>query len=251
MNARLLGTVVLVFGLTACGSGRASRVDDHELVETKARGVLKGRPTIAMPIPLPGQNTHLIPFSMEERKGLFDDDDAYDRAWSRAPRSSPWHQGSTWQQSVRWHNAILQDKATGEEWLVLNHRGVISEWFSFGRPPEPEAPARCERNIFIATVEDTNGDGVLNNLDATVAIVAEGDGRRPRIVSPKGAQIWNVTYDFETRLVYFYVVPDTNNDGLYSSLDVSRPYVFDAKSEGPARPILSETIMARAEALLK
>jgi hypothetical protein len=84
-----------------------------------------------------------------------------------------------------------------------------------------------------------------------VAIVADGDGRRPRTVTPVGSQIWNVAFDPDTGLAYLYAVPDTDHDGVFTTDDAPEPCVFDPRTDAPALPVVSPELRQRLTALLR
>ncbi len=243
--------------LCAC-AGLGSRADDHTIARTTAEGELAGRPTLGMPIGIPGHETCLIPFSIETRKWLFQDTDPYSRggfdSGPRSPGADAWYLGrppAAPGGSVRWHNAIVRALASGEQWTILSQRGVIGHWRILGKDPRPDEPFHSEAIVFIATVADTNQDGLLDDLDAAVAIVAGGDGRDPRTVTPPEAQVWGISYDHEDSRLYLQVVADTNGDGEYTSEDEPMPFVLDVRKREAAAPVVSEDMLRRVEALLK
>lgn len=225
--------------------------------KTAAQGPVEGRPSLSMPITLPGQSTCIVPFAIESRKGWFQDDDPFTRggyAASPYPRRSSelvsplaWSIGG----SGRWHNALGRDLKTGEEWPILTTRGVISRYEAFIRRDRPEDAPVCVALVFIATVADSNADGSLDDRDASVAIVADGDGRRPRPVTPPRAQVWSSAFDPRLGLIYLYVVSDTNGDGQYTPDDSPMPYVLDPRGDVPANPLISGESRDRVEGLLK
>lgn len=251
---------IFALALTGALAGcQSSYVDASKaaptIARTSASGVVEGRPSLSMPIPLPGQTTCLIPFAIEDRKGWFEDRDPFTRggyadtryAGPASVNAMLYSSGG----SSRWHNAIVHDMKTGEEWPVLERRGVISRYEAFIRRDRPEDEPVSVALVFIATVEDSNSDGALDDRDATVAVVADGDGRRPRAVTPARAQVWSSAYDARLGLIYLYVVADTNGDGQYTPDDSPMPYVLDPRGDGPAQPLVSSESRARVERLLK
>ncbi len=241
-------------GCIATGPG----ADDHTLAKTPAEGAIGGRPTLGIPIAIPGHATCLIPFSLETRKGWFQDQDPYSRGGYVSGPASPglealfdFRERLGPGGPVRWHNAIVRDLASDAQWMILSQRGVIGQWRVFGRPPRRDEPFRSEAIVFIATIDDSNKDGLLNDLDAAVAILADGDGRNPRTVTPPGAQVWGFSYDDEDSRLYLLVVADTNADGEYTNEDAPLPYVLDIRTGDAAAPALSADLRQRAEALLK
>jgi len=245
----LLGSALLS-GCAAMGGA-----DDHTLARTRSEGAIEGRPTLGIPIALPGHTTCLIPFSLETRKWMFQDSDPYTRGGGASagylsnvfyPGDCPAPGGS-----VRWHNAIVSDLAKGDQWMILSERGVIARWRVLGRTPPSGEPFRGEAIVFIATLDDSNHDGLLDDLDASMAIVADGDGRNPRIVTPRTAQVWDFSFDEENSRLYLLVVADTNADGRFSTQDAPVPFVLGLRDHGPAAPAVGDDLRRRAEALLR
>lgn len=244
-SARL---VIVGSVLSAC-AGHAAREDDHTIARTTAHGGIEGRPTLGMPIAIPGRHTCLVPYSLETRKRWFEDQDPHAEGLFLGNDSylvKPPVRGG----SVRWHNAILSDLERGEQWTVLSQRGVIEHWGILGRNPRPGEPFVAEALVFIATLEDSNHDGVLDDRDASVAIVTDGDGRNPRQVTPGAAQVWNYVQDEETSRLYLLVVADTDSDGKYTTKDAPVPFAVDLGKREKAAPAVSEAMRSRAESML-
>jgi len=231
--------------LSAC-AGLARREDDHTIATTRAHGPLAGRPTLGMPIPIPGRSTCLIPYSLETRKRWFEDPDPYTDGWYLGNHREGPARGGT----VRWHNAIVSDQTSGEQWPVLSQRGVIEHWAVLGRQVRGDEPFLTDAIVFIATVDDSNRDGVLDDRDASVAIVTDGDGRNPRRVTPGDAQVWSHAHDEESARLYFLVVTDTNGDGKYTTDDAPVPFVLELGAREAALPLVTEATRSRAESLL-
>src|SRR5262245_4079654 len=121
---RMLGSwfaIVSVSTMSACAP-LAPREDDHTIAATRATGALEGRPTLGMPIAIPGRTTCLVPYSVETRKRWFEDRDPHTAAGFIG---DAWYIGDYLREAslpggpVRWHNAIFSDDASGEQWMVL------------------------------------------------------------------------------------------------------------------------------------
>lgn len=254
-----LGTAGLL-ALAGCGSNASSyrpgsmnpEADPYSIVATTTMGALEGRPTLSMPIPIPGQDTVLIPFSIEAPKRLGQDRDPYTRGGyaQETYRNTPWQSVTSSGGPVRWHNAIVRVEGSGEEWLILDRRGIIGFWQTMTQPaPDRSTAGRVDALVFIATVEDSNNDNMLNDRDATVAIMTDANGRNPRTVTPPGTQVWNVTYDAASQRILMYVVRDTSGNKRFGPEDVAVPHVL-AIGESESRPIVSDSAIERARAIM-
>jgi hypothetical protein len=251
--------------LSACSSSHP-RPDPHTITVTTTNTSLAGRTTLGMPIALRGRSTVVIPFAIESEKDLFQTRDPYSAGrWSASPVGTFSNSlGLTTTLSegdyassipgggvVRWHNAILHDLSSGEEWPILDTRGVISSWTVFNvRGPGIDDHYQAHAIVFLATIADTNHDGLLNDLDARVAILTDGDGRHPRIVTPADAQVSSVAYDAERDQVFLMVIADTNHDRVFDFNDAPVPYLVKANGAA-ATPVVSPEMLRRVESLLK
>ena len=104
--------------------------------------------------------------------------------------------------------------------------------------------------MFSATVDDTNGDGNLDALDASVAIVTAGDGRSPRRVTPADAQLLAVGFLPELDALQLRVLFDTDGGG-FGSRDLALTYWLGPDGAEEAVPLLGEDSKHRVEALLR
>jgi hypothetical protein len=261
MRTSRAALVPLLLLLAACSTDQRPR-DPHTIAPTTTDKGLAGRTTLAMPITIAGQPTLIIPFAIESDKDVFQMRDPFRSGGMSAPAASyaampdaasvsryvPIGGGS-----VRWHNAILRDTRSSEEWAILDKRGIISSWSVMGTNTPSSRPGEstfvAAALVFLATLEDTNHDGLLNDLDARVAILTDADGRHPRIISPEAAQVWSVSFDAQSSTVFLMVVADTNHDGLFDFNDAPVPYSMDAR--GAAATVVSAEMLRRVEGLLK
>jgi hypothetical protein len=252
----LLTAAVWLAGLPACSTG--PKRDPHSFARTKSEGGVEGRPTLGLPISIPGQPTLLVPFAVESEKGWFESRDPYARgrygtydALARTSTSlavaAP---GYAHQSDVRWHNALFRDVTSGEQWPLLTRRGIVSRWQILGLQSKREEPFQTRALLFIAVLDDSNRDGLLDDLDARVAILTDPDGRRPRVITPPDAQVWGASYDVEKNLIFLQVVRDTTGDGRFAYDDLAAPCMTPADAQAPAMPVISDESRAAAERLL-
>lgn len=261
MTPRALLTISLTLpplALAACASsttGGRPVQDDHSITKTSTSGALDGRPTLGMPIGIPGEHTVIIPFSIETKKGWFEPEDPYAQARRRAnlyPSDvSPW-QPSGWHAGARWHNAIIADLESGERWAILQSRGVINRYEVLIHATPQPITHKSVGIVFIATTTDGNGDGMLDARDPMVAILTDADGRNPRTITPADAQVWGISHDDANGRAAFYVVPDTDKDGAYTTEDEGEPWVISlSQASGQAVPIIDAALRARLLELVR
>jgi len=259
-------TLVLALATAAIGGCQSvsSPVQSHTIAPTTLGEPVRGRAALERPIELAGHDVVLVPFVKETDKGWFDRKDPFDRDGSRRSSSSY----DTWLDNagagvrngaryaavnVRWHNAFGRDLRAKDEstsqWMLLDRRGVISS-VALLTPPRTSDQS-VYRVLFLATTEDTNGDGQLDSRDARQAWLADGDARNPRPVTPEGLHVVNSWIDWQRDTMYIRLLADTNGDGAFTDADESAPWLLHLGGATPARPLVDEATVARARALLE
>lgn len=257
------GALVAIVG--GCDTGRMYANNDLTISKTTVGESVQGRAALERPIGLPGHEVVLVPFVMEDEKGWFQSDDPYKRRGSVVqPRSSRGVAYDTWLENassdsrsgasyaahgVRWHNAFGRDLSNDERWMLLDRRGVISSVAFLTPPRTPER--RVWAVMFLATTEDSNGDGLLDSLDARRGWMADGDARNPRVVTPEGMLVVRSWIDWEREYVYFQLLGDTDGDGKFSDADESTPWLLKMGDRGVARPLIDDATMREARGLLE
>jgi hypothetical protein len=250
-----LAGVLGACALPGCASSAPySSYDRHVLARTHAAGAIDGRPTYDLAWELPGHRTLMVPFAVEDERFFLLDQDVFTAggmAGSGAGVSSPSADSFAHTASVRWHNAVFHDAESGEEWRLLDRRGVISRVWIFGRYADAERRQLWSAAlVFCATLDDTNGDGELDDSDAAVAIVTDGDGRSPRRVTPASGQLLAAGFLPEVDAVQFRVLADDDGNG-FSSRDRAANYWWRLGATGDAAPLLGLDSTRAVEALLR
>jgi len=259
MLARVLCVVfgTIVFAACGCASSSTPQHDVRSISATQTTGAVEGQPRLQMPITIHGSRATLTPFAIVSEKGLFERNDPYARAVQSANMrvrqvsydafSVIPNMGS----SVRWHNVLMTDLNSGEEWLLLQQRGIIGEWNVLAQHDADRKDYRVRGMLFIAVLADTNKDGSLDDRDARVAILTDPSGRGARAITPPDAQVWSTRYDPETDTLFLLVARDTNGDGVFDLNDRVVPYMLPLTATGDAKPVVSEALLGKAEQLLK
>lgn len=258
---RMSAAVFLGLGMIwAGGCQPMSAKHDMSISKTTTDQAVEGRAALERPIGLPGHEVVLVPFVMESDKGWFESDDPYQRGRVRSSRDihrETWLENASYGSGnganyaasrVRWHNAFGRDLSSDERWMLLDRRGVISS-VAFLTPPRSS-----ERSVgavlYLATTEDTNGDGLLDSLDARRAWMADGDARNPRVVTPEGMRVVRAWIDWDREYVYFQLLGDTDGDGKFSDADESAPWLLKMGDRGMAMPLIDEGTMNTAREML-
>lgn len=251
---------VLVGGCTqASRSMGSSGSRERTIAPTTMDAPVRGRAALERPIEVPGRAVVVVPYVLETEKGLFERDDPYKR-----PRSMMGSGGPTWLENAslgarngatyaagraRWHNAFIRDLERDEEWMVLDRRGVITS-LAFLSPPRT-TPQEVTALLFLATSEDTNGDGLLDSLDARRLWLADGDGRNPRAVTPEGAYVLWVWVDWTYENLYAQVLHDSDDDGRFTDTDESTPWMMRLGLDDVTLPVIDAGLVSRARGLLE
>ena len=142
----------------------------------------------------------------------------------------------------------MVDLEDGTQWPLLAQRGVLSRyWMRIDHREEQRVSTAL---LFAATVEDTNGDGKLNSLDAVRALRTDPDGRNPRLISPAGTQLHDVLFDPVADVAVLMIATDTDRDGKFSVKERVEPFLLELGSDQPLRRLISPETKAAVEAAL-
>lgn len=260
---RILAGIGVCLAVVVIGGCQAThQLESHSIAQTTTGDTVQGRPALERPIGLPGHEVVLVPFVMEDDKGWFQADDPFQRRGTYAAARTRvggegWLENASYGSAsgasyaasrVRWHNAFGRDLSSDERWMLLDRRGVISSVAFLTRPRSSDQSVWAV--LYLATTEDTNGDGLLDSLDARRAWVADGDARNPRVVTPEGMRVVRAWVDWDREYLYFQLLGDTDGDGRFSDADESAPWLLKMGERGSARPLIDDATMGRARGLL-
>ncbi len=250
----------LLPALSGCAAGPYEKAEleaipsGFAIVPTPAEGALRGYPAYGTPISIPGQATEIIPYVRTEREWWFRDSDAFDEGGLSNLSSGHSRGDLPAAVPVRWHNAVVRVQETGEQWPLLNFRGVISHvWIPAEVPAqyqgdEPPAPRAL---LFAVTFQDTNGDGLLDDCDGAQLLMTDANGRNPRVVTPSGTHLDRVTEGGPKGAVVVHLREDRNGDGLFESQEIPVPYLLRLGGEDVAERFINADIDSAIEALLE
>lgn len=225
----------------------------YGLAKTPAKGEVEGYPAFGEPFKLPGVTTHVIPFSRTEKKRWYSDEDHFDEGGLAASGERSSLRVRTMSQPIRWHNAVLHDAETGEQWTLLDRRGVISRFWMKVRPAEGGGHA-VRGLLFAVTHDDTNGDGRLDNRDASRALMTDGDGRNPRYVTPTDLQLSDVLFDNmfngHGNIAVLLLREDADGDGGFRESEIPVRFTLDLDSAEPAEPLVRDGTRTKLDRFL-
>jgi|GEM_PF-1262062 len=267
MNINALALCLLPLGLLFAGCNSNSyRIGNH-LPKTKQMVVsnvtvdeaVQGRPSVGSPIAIDKQRVVMLPFALEHQKRWFEDSDHFreKRSGGSMVTGSAYSYGGSGGShgyGTRWHNVIFKHLDTGKEWLLLQQRGVITQYKLAGprEKVDDEWDFTPKLLMFSVTNADTDKDGSLTSNDATSLVIADPDGSNIRQVTASGMNCANYRWDEETGLVYLKMVRDSNGDGVFTALDESAPYQFDPDgTASKAVPMVTPAIQSKARGLLQ
>ncbi len=246
-NQYKIGLAVACVFSFACASDTAGRALQAEstMMASNARvpvamptaGEIEGQRTYGVPMQMPGHTTWLSSFVITKHKAFYRDKDPFVEgglavdASTKSARPSP----RLITRPIRWHNAAFVDRADGSQWTLLEDRGFLSHWWVVTQPVDNQWVSSLQ--VFAATIDDTNGDGTLDNKDACVAILVGGDGRNARIVTPRNTQLNTVRLHENAGYVTFELRFDSDKNGKFDKEDDLRLYYLSKDQiEGPAVP---------------
>lgn len=238
---------------------RDAYAQDYALASTKAEGVTKGRSTWGEPVRLRGDRHLLFPFAIESKVELFGlwDADRFDeggldsRQKQRIDLESQRDTGASGY-SIRWHNAVALDLEEGKQWPVLEERGILSHYWVLeearGRWGSKKE-AGAQHLLFHATVEDTTGDGTLDDRDASRALFVDLEAGAARYVTPPGTRFHAVRFDLVDDAAILFVAEDEDGDGKFETREAPTPWILDLRAGGMATPLIDGDLAKRVGAL--
>ncbi len=191
-------------------------------------GEVDGVPTYGTPFQLPGHKTWVSSLVMTKGNSIFRDSDPFSEgglAGSGTTSANATLPPQFHSIEVRWHDAVFTDGRGGESWSLLGQRGFVSHWWLMLDVADNKATSLL--SIFSAVIDDTNGDGFLDDKDAAVAIIADGNGRNPHVVTPRNLQLASMRYMAKSNLIGFELREDANKDGKFTSDEPVRFYFLD------------------------
>ena len=103
---------------------------------------------------------------------------------------------------------------------------------------------------FAVTMDDTNGDGALDDLDAALVLVTDGDGRNPRFVSPPEQQVASLEFAAGGDVLLLMLRADANGDSEFEADEPLTPWVVDVPSGSKARRLVGSESPGAASGLL-
>ena len=213
--------------------GSASTMAGRVPVAMPTEGTIEGLSTYGNPIPVPGHNTWISSFVISKQTSFFRDKDPFDEGGLATQSELASSKGPAFRvasNNIRWHNAALSDRATGESWTLLQGRGFLSRWWSVFSIEDKNPVATM--HVFAATIEDTNGDGFLDDKDAAVAILTDGSGRGARIVTPGDAQLSGFGLHDKQGFLTFQLRIDKDQNNKFDKGDPVRFYYLELASLG-------------------
>ena len=205
------------------GQSHWARADHRVPAEMPVSGKVEGIRSYGVPFWIPGTQTWISSLLITKPRGWFRDSDPFSEGGLAA-------RGHTQQDGVadkfmtdldiRWHNALFVDRSNGEHWSLTDQRAFFSHWWLVLDTADG-APV-VQAMVFAATLTDTNGDGKLDNQDATVAVITDADGRHAQAVTPADAQLSTVHYFSGGDYLAFELRYDENRDGEFESTEPLR-----------------------------
>jgi len=273
-----------VIGLIGCSVAPEDR--EHIATEVRADGPSQGSPTLGMPYVVPGTKLRLVPMTLERPIAWLERSDRYSAnqkgeyldsvgaadsvsllelrasasasVTKRQARAYDRYTNFDYERLVRWHNAILRDMSVEDDTggtLVLDQAGWVTRVLMTGLLQTANNGTVLDGDygelFFLATVEDTNADGVLTDEDANTLIAAGLGGNNPHRITPVGTRIKQAVFDDELKLLVILVLSDSDRNGRFTAADSAAPYIYKPRTAGMAKPLVDPALVEEAEKLLK
>jgi hypothetical protein len=264
----LVSAALLVFGVAlgaGCETYSQSGIQSHSAaavsgptyvaVDLPVEGEAEGRPTYGMPILLRNSSFVLIPFTVERPQEALEKGDAYGagrRVYGQY-ESKFFHFKP---RGVVWHNVLSRNQSGNGEArrsrVIFDRRVCITSWspvYPVVRDEDAPPPAPLAL-LFLAAVDDTNGDELINRADQQVAFVCEPDGGRLRRGHPEGTYLLSTRYDSVDQVFYFAAFGETSGDDELTTEDAAEIYQMPLDAPAP-RLVVDEAAHRTVEAALR
>ncbi len=197
--------------------------------------------TYGSPYRLPGQTSWISSFTVTKSRSILRDSNPFSEGGLASKGGQHDDRAATPERlrsaPIGWHNAVFVDRASGEEWPLLRERGFLSKWWMLLEPAPQESKdggrhiQASSALLFAATLVDSNGDGRLDDRDASTAVMTGGDGRQARKVTPAGTQLSSIGYLADENTLAFSLRLDEDGDGDFDESDPVRLYVLSLDGE--------------------
>ncbi|MFK7960893.1 MAG: hypothetical protein AB8G96_10245 [Phycisphaerales bacterium] len=253
---RLLRLPLVLSALALGGCGYGTRSQPQFVPEdVPVRGAVNGRPTLGMPIDVPGTDVdlNLVPYAIERERRWLETSDApgASAGWASASlrlsversfdgRSSPF----AIVQPVEWHNVLLQRIGAGSGGPLLNRRGLIVKWGVAG--PRDDAGSRRTSHLVFHVVEtDANGDGRLGRGDPAGVLLVDVATARAHRLTPSNGWVDAMRWDDASGRLILMLAVDSDGNGQLTGADDRRPYVATPGSGQLAVPLVDDAMLHR------
>ena len=123
-------------------------------------------------------------------------------------------------------NVIIRDVNTGLMNLLLKENAVI-QTLEYPQPSRRHPVVDASENSFPPagtlylemSVEDGNGDGVIDDRDDLGAYLSDLDGKNFDRITPLNSRVLAKTYDKKRGILTMRILPDSNNDRVLDEHD--------------------------------
>lgn len=142
-------------------------------------------------------------------------------------------------------NVVIRGPETAGERLLLEHPAQIESLHQPGPEcEEGEGPLPCNLLHWEIRNRDSNGDGVIDAEDASIAFVSDINVSSLRSVTPPDAELIGYTWDPVHHVLIYQVRRDRNRDGKFDAADGIdlMELDLDAGEKAVAQPILGDHV---------
>ena len=214
----LLGVLVTVVGIGfSVYQYKVRHVEGIAVGQREDRGRLKVTVEYGLPLPLEELDFFIIPVTLEkreqgqEREGVLGEVSSYsyDKMGLSYPSYSYWGP---------YCNLVFIDKKTGESRTILAEKGFIKGVYFPEKRYEDKKDAEIKPTFLLLNiaVADTNGDGLINEQDASAGFVASLDGRKLTQITPDYTQMRWWAYDEGSKRLFVEIIQDVNRDKKFN-----------------------------------
>jgi hypothetical protein len=146
-------------------------------------------------------------------------------------------------------NLIFYDKIKNTSELLLDRKAIISQFEILGTQNQRDSqvpseaitvPDNPQFSIYKIIEKDTNGDGELNNNDASIGYLSSLKGKELRAITPENSQLINWSFYSQNKLIFLEIQKDANSDNKFADDRDSKMLYFYDLEQKKLRPITPE-----------
>lgn len=127
-------------------------------------------------------------------------------------------------------NLVFYDRIKNTSELLLDRKAVISQFEMLGTENQQDkarseaiaVPNKPQVLIYKIIEKDTNGDGALNDEDASLGYLSNLNGKELRSITPENTQLSRWSFYAKPQSIFLEIQQDSNSDNKFAEANDSK-----------------------------